>query len=71
VDDLEDDIMNMLSMTMSRSMEAVPGALDIAFPDVGDLMPFVTACLVSVLCTALWLLAVSSYVSKRRVPATR
>ena len=55
--------MNVLSTTISRSMEAVPWTLDVAFPDVGDLPPFAVVCLASLLCTALWLLAVSSHVS--------
>jgi hypothetical protein len=59
--------MNVLSMTISRSMEAVPWTLDVAFPDVGDLLPFVAVCLVSISGTALWLLAVSRYVSKRKI----
>lgn len=59
--------MNMLSTTISRSMEAVPWTLNVALPDVGDLLPFAAVCLVSILCTALWLLAVSGHVSKARV----
>jgi hypothetical protein len=59
--------MNVLSTTISRSMEAVPGTLDIALPGVGDLLPFAAVCLASVLCTALWLLAVSSHVSNAKV----
>jgi hypothetical protein len=70
VDDLEDDIMNMLSTTISRSMEAAPWTPDIAFPNVGDLLPFATVCIVSVLCTALWLMAVSRYVARHTVPIT-
>ena len=56
-------VMNVLSRTISRSMEAVPWTLDVAFPDVGDLLPFAVVCLASLLCTALWLLAVSSHAS--------
>jgi len=61
--------MNVLSTTISRSMEAVPWTLDVAFSDVGDVLPFVAVCLASVLCMALWLLAVSSYVSRAKVHA--
>ena len=63
--------MNMLSTTMSRSMDAVPWTWDTAFSDVGDLLPLAAVCLASVLCTALWLLAVGGYVSKGNVPALR
>ena len=59
--------MNVLSTTISRSMEAVPWTLDVAFPDVGDLLPFAAVCLASIVCTALWLLAVSSHVSRAKV----
>jgi hypothetical protein len=59
--------MNMLSTTISRSMEAIPGTLDLAFPDVGDLLPFAAVCFASILCTALWLLAVSRHVSRAAV----
>jgi hypothetical protein len=59
--------MNVLSTTISRSMEAVPWTLDIAFPGLGDLLPFAVVCLASTLCTALWLLAVSSHVSNAKV----
>ena len=62
--------MNMLSTTISRSMEAIPWTSDLAFPDAGEVLPFVAVCLASILCTALWLLAVSSYVSYRKVHAT-
>ncbi|MCX5645870.1 MAG: hypothetical protein NTZ17_14510 [Phycisphaerae bacterium] len=58
--------MNVLSTTISRSMEAVPWTLDVVFPDVGDLLPFAAVCLASILCTALWLLAVSSHVSRAK-----
>jgi len=62
-------MMDVLSMTISRSMEAVPWTLDVTFPDVGDLLPFIAVCLASMACTALWLLAVSGYVSRRKVRA--
>lgn len=63
--------MGTLSMTVSRSMEAIPWTLDAAFPDLGDLLPFAAVSLVSILCTALWLLAVSGYVSKGKIHAMR
>ena len=63
-------MMDILSTTISRSMEAVPWTPDAAFSDVGDLLPFVAVCLASMACTALWLLAVSGYVSRRKVHAT-
>jgi len=67
---LEGDVMDILSTTISHSMEAVPWTLDVAFPDVGDLLPFIAVCLASMACTALWLLAVSGYVSRRKAHAT-
>lgn len=60
--------MNVLSTTISRSMEAVPGTLDVAFPGVGDLLPLVAVCMASIVGMALWLLAVFSYVSSEKVP---
>lgn len=59
-------MINVLATTISRSTEAVPWTLDVAFPDVGDLLLFAAVCLASILCTALWLLAVSSHVSRAR-----
>jgi len=60
--------MNALSTTISRSMEVIPGTLDLGFPDVGDLLPFALVCLASILGTALWLITVSGYVSRHRIP---
>jgi hypothetical protein len=64
-------MMNLLSTTISRSMEALPWTPDAIFSDVGDLLPLLAVCFASILCTALWLLAVSSYVSKERVHVIR
>jgi len=58
--------MDALSTTVSRSMEAVPWTQDLAGPEVDHLLPFALVCLVSVVCTALWLLAVSGHLSRRR-----
>jgi hypothetical protein len=68
---LEDDLMNSLSLTISRTMEALPGTPDLAFPDLGALLPFAAVCLASIVCTALWLLAVSSHVSRSKVRVSR
>lgn len=59
--------MNILSTMVSRSLEAVPGTLDLAFPDLTDLLPFAAVCLVCIGGTALWLLAVSGHLSRHRV----
>lgn len=64
------DLMDMLSTTISRAAETIPGAPNVAFPDVGDLMPFFLVCLVSLAGTALWLLALGGYVSRRPVRLT-
>lgn len=63
--------MNLLSTTISRSMDAAPWTPDLVFSDAGNLLPLAAACLASVLCTALWLLAISGYVSQGRVRAAR
>jgi hypothetical protein len=63
--------MNLLSTTFSRTLESFPGPPSTAFPDLSDLLPFVAVCLGSMICTALWLLAVSGYVSRGRVGVAR
>ena len=68
---MEGDTMNVLSMTVSRSVEVLPWTPNIAFPDVGDLLPLAAACLASALGMALWLMTVSGYISKNRVRTAR
>jgi hypothetical protein len=63
--------MNLLSTTFSRTLESFPGPPSAAFPDLGDLLPFLAVCLGSMVCTALWLLAVSGYVSRSKVGVIR
>ncbi len=63
--------MNLLSTTFSRTLESFPGPPSAAFPDVGDLLPFLAVCLGSMVCTALWLLAVSGYVSRGKAGVAR
>ena len=58
--------MNLWLTILSESMEAVPWTLDVAFPDLGDLLPFAILCTGSLLCTAVWLLAVSRYTAKAK-----
>lgn len=40
-------------------------ALDIPLPDVNALLPLAILCIASVLCTAIWLVTVSSYTTKQ------
>ena len=39
--------------------------LDSSYPDVGELLPVVVVCVISILLTGLWLLAVWEYVGLR------
>jgi hypothetical protein len=56
--------MNVLPTIITPPMEAAPWTLDVAFPDLGDLLPFAILCAGSLLCTAIWLLAVSRHTGK-------
>ena len=58
--------MNLASAVGSRTMEALPWTLDLAFPDVGELLPLGLLCVGSILCMTLWLLAVSSHISRSK-----
>lgn len=40
-------------------------ALDIPLPDASALVPLAILCIASVLCTAIWLVTVSSYTTKQ------
>jgi len=63
--DLEGNAMTILSTTISQAMDTIPWPLDLSFPDLTPLLPFVLVCLISVFFTAVWLLAVSRYTCKR------
>ena len=65
-DDLEGTTMSLLPTITSTPMETAPWTLDVAFPDLGDLLPFAILCAGSLLCTAIWLLAVSRHACKAR-----
>ena len=59
--------MNLPSVIGSQTMEALPWTLDlVVFPDVSELLPLGLLCLGSVLCMVLWLLAVSSHISRSK-----
>jgi hypothetical protein len=52
---------NWLALISERARAEELG-LDFAYPDVGDLLPVAILCGISILFTALWLLAVWEYV---------
>ena len=52
-------------MLISERGGAEELGLDFSYPDVGDLLPVVIVCVISILLTALWLLAVWEYVGLR------
>jgi hypothetical protein len=49
--------------TLPTQSEAV--ALDIPLPDANALLPVAILCIASILCTAIWLVTVSSYTTKQ------
>jgi hypothetical protein len=59
--------MTILAMTIPQTMDATPRPLDLSFPDLTALLPFVFVCLTSVFLTTVWLLAVSRYAGKHTV----
>jgi len=56
-----------MTMQLAQAMDATPWRLDLSFPDLTTLLPFILICLTSVVLTTGWLLAVSRYTSKRTV----
>lgn len=61
--------MNALPTIVPTPMEAVPWALDVALADLGALLPCAILCAGSLLCTAIWLLAVSRHTCKNARPS--
>jgi hypothetical protein len=59
--------MTILTMQIAQAMDTTPWLLDLSFPDLAALLPFVLVCLTSVALTTGWLLAVSRYACKRMI----
>lgn len=59
--------MNLPSVVGLQTIEALPWTLDlVVFPDVSQLLPLGVLCLGSMLGMVLWLLAVSSHISRSK-----
>ena len=58
-------VMSKCLVLISERAKVEELGLDFSYPDVGDLLPVTILCGISILFTALWLLAVWEYVQLR------
>ena len=59
--------MTILSMQIAQAMDATSWLLNLSFPDLTALLPFVLVCLTAVVVAIRWLLAVSRCACKRMI----
>ena len=58
--------MNGWLKTISEPMNTIDFGLKVSYSQVGDLLPVAIVCGISILLTAVWVLAVGSYARSRR-----